>query len=60
MASAHASIVVTAFVAGSSTSMFLAPSQSDLIRTGIVDAHLRSRPGVRSGEALSVAGEDVR
>jgi anti-sigma factor RsiW len=37
-----ASIAVTAFVASSSTSMLLAPSQSNSVRDGIVDAHLRA------------------
>ena len=50
-----ASIVVTAFVAGSSTSMFLAPSQSDLVRTGIVDAHIRS---LMAPQPIDVASSD--
>jgi anti-sigma factor RsiW len=37
-----ASIAVTAFVASGSTSILLAPSQSNSVRDGIVDAHLRS------------------
>jgi len=50
-----ASIVVTAFAAGSSTSMFLAASQSDPIRTGIVDAHLRS---LMAPQPIDVASSD--
>jgi anti-sigma factor RsiW len=50
-----ASIVVTAFVAGSSTSMFLAPSQSDLVRTGVVDAHIRS---LMASQPIDVASSD--
>src|SRR5450755_2286336 len=50
-----ASIVVTAFVAGSSTSMFLAPSQSDPVRTGVVDAHIRA---LMAPQPIDVASSD--
>jgi anti-sigma factor RsiW len=50
-----ASIVVTAFVAGSSTSMFLAPSQSDLVRNGVVDAHIRA---LMAPQPIDVASSD--
>jgi anti-sigma factor RsiW len=50
-----ASIAVTAFVASSSTSMLLAPSQSNLVRDGIVDAHLRS---LMAAQPIDVASSD--
>jgi len=50
-----ASIAVTAFVASNSTSMLLAPSQSNLIRDGIVDAHLRS---LMAPQPIDVASSD--
>jgi len=50
-----ASIVVTAFVAGSSTSVFLAPSRSDMVRTGILDAHIRS---LMASVPIDVASSD--
>jgi anti-sigma factor RsiW len=50
-----ASIAITAVVAGSSTSMFLAPSQSDLVRNGIVDAHIRS---LMAPQPIDVASSD--
>jgi len=50
-----ASIAVTAFVASSSTSMLLAPSQSNLIRDGIVDAHLRA---LMAPQPIDVASSD--
>jgi anti-sigma factor RsiW len=50
-----ASIVLTAFVAGGTTSMFLAPSQSDLVRTGVVDAHIRS---LMAPQPIDVASSD--
>jgi anti-sigma factor RsiW len=50
-----ASIAVTAFVASSSTSMLLAPSQPNLVRNGIVDAHLRS---LMAPQPIDVASSD--
>jgi len=50
-----ASIAVTAFVASGSTSMLLAPSQSNSIRDGIVDAHLRS---LMAPQPIDVASSD--
>jgi anti-sigma factor RsiW len=52
-----ASIAVTAFVAGSSTSMLLSslPPSSDMIRTGIVDAHIRS---LMAPQPIDVASSD--
>jgi anti-sigma factor RsiW len=50
-----ASIAVTAVVAGSSTSMFLAPSQSDLMRNGVVDAHIRA---LMAPQPIDVASSD--
>jgi anti-sigma factor RsiW len=50
-----ASIAVTAFVASSSTSMLLAPSRPNLVRDGIVDAHLRSLMAPRP---IDVASSD--
>jgi anti-sigma factor RsiW len=50
-----ASIVLTAFVAGGTTSMFLAPSQSDLERTGVVDAHIRS---LMAPQPIDIASSD--
>jgi anti-sigma factor RsiW len=50
-----ASIVVTAFVASSSTSMLLAPSRSNLVRDGIVDAHLRA---LMASHPIDVASSD--
>lgn len=50
-----ASIAVTAFVASSSTSMLLAPSQSNLIRDGIVDARLRA---LMAPQPIDVASSD--
>jgi anti-sigma factor RsiW len=50
-----ASIAITAVVAGSSTSMFLAPSQSDLVRNGVVDAHIRA---LMAPQPIDVASSD--
>jgi anti-sigma factor RsiW len=50
-----ASIVVTAIVAGSSTSMLLSPSQSDLDREGVIDAHIRS---LMASQPIDVASSD--
>jgi anti-sigma factor RsiW len=50
-----ASIAVTAFVASSSTSMLLAPSRSNLVRDGIVDAHLRA---LMASQPIDVASSD--
>jgi anti-sigma factor RsiW len=50
-----ASIAVTAFVASGSTSMLLAPSQSNSIRDGIIDAHLRS---LMAPQPIDVASSD--
>jgi anti-sigma factor RsiW len=50
-----ASIVVTAIVAGSSTSMLLSPSQSGSIRAGVVDAHIRSLMAI---QPIDVASSD--
>jgi anti-sigma factor RsiW len=50
-----ASIAVTAFVASTSTSMLLGPSQSSLVRDGIVDAHLRS---LMAPQPIDVASSD--
>jgi anti-sigma factor RsiW len=50
-----ASITVAAFVASGSTSMLLAPSQSDSIRDGIIDAHLRS---LMAPQPIDVASSD--
>jgi anti-sigma factor RsiW len=50
-----ASIAVTALVASGSTSMLLAPSQSNSIRDGIIDAHLRS---LMAPQPIDVASSD--
>jgi anti-sigma factor RsiW len=50
-----ASIAVTAIVVGSSTSMLLSPSRSDLVREGIVDAHIRS---LMASQPIDVASSD--
>jgi anti-sigma factor RsiW len=50
-----ASIVVTAIVAGSSTSILLSPSRSDLVRDGVVDAHIRS---LMASQPIDVASSD--
>jgi anti-sigma factor RsiW len=50
-----ASIAVTAVVAGTTTSMLLAPSQSNLVRDGIVDAHIRS---LMASQPIDVASSD--
>jgi anti-sigma factor RsiW len=50
-----ASIAVTAVVASGSTSMLLAPSQSNSIRDGIIDAHLRS---LMAPQPIDVASSD--
>jgi anti-sigma factor RsiW len=50
-----ASIVVTAVIAGSSTSMLLSPSRSDLARDGVVDAHIRS---LMASQPIDVASSD--
>ena len=50
-----ASIAVTAVVASSSTSMFLAPSVSDLARDGIINAHIRS---LMAPQPIDVASSD--
>jgi anti-sigma factor RsiW len=50
-----ASIAVAAFVASGSTSMLLAPSRSDSIRDGIIDAHLRS---LMAPQPIDVASSD--
>jgi anti-sigma factor RsiW len=50
-----ASIAVTAIVAGSSTSMLLSPSRSELVRDGVIDAHIRS---VMASQPIDVASSD--
>jgi anti-sigma factor RsiW len=50
-----ASIAVTAIVAGSSTSMLLSPSRSDLVQDGVVDAHIRS---LMASQPIDVASSD--
>jgi anti-sigma factor RsiW len=50
-----ASIVVTAIVAGSSTSMLLSPSRYDSVREGVVDAHIRS---LMASQPIDVASSD--
>jgi anti-sigma factor RsiW len=50
-----ASIAVTAIVAGSSTSMLLAPQRSDLVRDGVIDAHIRS---LMASQPIDVASSD--
>jgi anti-sigma factor RsiW len=50
-----ASIVVTAILAGSSTSILLSPSRSDLVRDGVVDAHIRS---LMASQPIDVASSD--
>jgi anti-sigma factor RsiW len=50
-----ASIAVTAIVAGSSTSMLLSPSRSDLVQGGVVDAHIRS---LMASQPIDVASSD--
>jgi anti-sigma factor RsiW len=50
-----ASIAVTAVVAGSATSMLRAPSPSDMVRDGIVDAHIRS---LMASQPIDVASSD--
>jgi len=51
-----ASIALTAMVAGSSTSLLLAPPRpSDTVRTGIVDAHIRA---LMAPQPIDVASSD--
>jgi len=50
-----ASIAVTAVVASGATSMLRAPSQTDLVRDGIVDAHIRS---LMASQPIDVASSD--
>jgi anti-sigma factor RsiW len=50
-----ASIAVTAIVAGSSTSMLLLPQRSDLVRDGVIDAHIRSLMAL---QPIDVASSD--
>ena len=50
-----ASIAVTAVVASSATSILRAPSQTDLVRDGIVDAHIRS---LMASQPIDVASSD--
>jgi anti-sigma factor RsiW len=50
-----ASIAITAIVAGSSTSMLLSPSRPDLVREGVVDAHIRS---LMASQPIDVASSD--
>jgi anti-sigma factor RsiW len=50
-----ASIAVAAFVAGGSTSLLLAPQQADLVRDGVVDAHIRS---LMAPQPIDVASSD--
>ena len=50
-----ASIAITAVVAGSATSILRAPSQTDLVRDGIVDAHIRS---LMASQPIDVASSD--
>jgi anti-sigma factor RsiW len=50
-----ASIAVTAVVASSATSMLQAPSHADLVRDGIIDAHIRS---LMASQPIDVASSD--
>jgi anti-sigma factor RsiW len=50
-----ASIAVAAVVSGGATSMLRAPSQTDLVRDGIVDAHIRS---LMASQPIDVASSD--
>ena len=50
-----ASIAVTAVVASGATSMLRAPSRTDLVRDGIVDAHIRS---LMASQPIDVASSD--
>jgi anti-sigma factor RsiW len=50
-----ASIVLTAFVAGATTSMFFASTQPDVVRTAVVDAHIRS---LMAPQPIDVASSD--
>jgi anti-sigma factor RsiW len=50
-----ASIAITSIVAGSSTSMLLSPSRSDLGRDAVVDAHIRS---LMASQPIDVASSD--
>jgi anti-sigma factor RsiW len=50
-----ASIAVTAFVASGSTSLLLAPQQANLVRDGIVDAHIRS---LMAPQPIDIASSD--
>jgi len=50
-----ASIVVTAILAGSSTSILLSPSRSDLVQDGVIDAHIRS---LMASQPIDVASSD--
>jgi anti-sigma factor RsiW len=50
-----ASIAVTAVVASGSTSMLTATSQRDMVRDGIVDAHIRS---LMAAQPIDVASSD--
>jgi anti-sigma factor RsiW len=50
-----ASIAVTAVVTSAATSMLRAPSQTDLVRDGIVDAHIRS---LMASQPIDVASSD--
>src|SRR5215468_76622 len=50
-----ASIAVAAVISGSATSMLRVPSQSDMVRDGIVDAHIRS---LMASQPIDVASSD--
>jgi anti-sigma factor RsiW len=50
-----ASIAVAAVVSGSATSMLRVPSQTDLVRDGLVDAHIRS---LMASQPIDVASSD--
>jgi anti-sigma factor RsiW len=50
-----ASIVVTAILAGSSTSILLSPSRSGLVQDSVVDAHIRS---LMASQPIDVASSD--
>jgi anti-sigma factor RsiW len=50
-----ASIILTAFVAGGTTSMFFTSTQSEAVRTAVVDAHIRS---LMAPQPIDVASSD--
>jgi anti-sigma factor RsiW len=50
-----ASIAIAAVVSGSATSMLRAPSPSDMVRDGVVDAHIRS---LMASQPIDVASSD--